>query len=59
MCWKMIYNFKQRVLLQVSLPYYNALKNDKYNIITLDINDSQLNDMGLKPLEEQLQDSRI
>ena len=53
---KNFYNFKQRVLLQVSIPYCNVLKNDKYNTITLVINDSQLNDMVLKPLEEQLQD---
>ena len=53
---KNFYNFKQRVLLQVSIPYCNVLKNDKYNTIMLVINDSQLNDMVLKPLEEQLQD---
>ena len=53
---KNFYNFKQRVLLQVCLPHCNVLKNDKYNTITLVINDSQLNDMVLKPLEEQLQD---
>ena len=52
---KNFYNFKQRVLLQVSIPYCNVLKNDKYSTITLVINDSQLNDMVLKPLEEQLQ----
>ena len=52
---KNFYNFKQRVLLQVSLPYCNVLKNDKYNTTTLVINDTQLNDMVLKPLEEQLQ----